>query len=46
MNHRGPRRRREKKESEKIFEEIRVENFPNIGKEIVKSRKHIESQTG
>ena len=24
-----------KKESEKIFEEIRVENFPNMGKEIV-----------
>ena len=29
-----------KKGSEKIFEEIIVENFPNMGKEIVKSRKH------
>ena len=27
-----------KKGSEKIFEEIIVENFPNMGKEIVKSR--------
>ena len=34
-NYRGPRRRREKKGTEKIFEEIIVENFPNIGKEIV-----------
>ena len=33
-NHRGPRRRR-KKVYEKIFEEIRVENFPNMEKEIV-----------
>ena len=31
----GPRRRREKKEYEKTFEEIIVENFPNMGKEIV-----------
>ena len=29
-----------KKGMEKIFEEIIVENFPNMGKEIVKSRKH------
>ena len=34
-NYRGPRRRREKKWTEKIFEEIIVENFPNMGKEIV-----------
>ena len=34
-NYRGPRRRREKKGTEKIFEEIIVENFPNMGKEIV-----------
>ena len=33
-NYRGPRRRREKKGTEKIFEEIIVENFPNMGKEI------------
>ena len=34
-NYRGPRRRRDKKGSEKIFEEIIVENFPNMGKETV-----------
>ena len=34
-NYRGPRRRREKEGTEKIFEEIIVENFPNMGKEIV-----------
>ena len=34
-NYRGPIRRREKKGTEKIFEEIIVENFPNMGKEIV-----------
>ena len=33
-NYRGPRRRRDKG-TEKIFEEIIVENFPNMGKEIV-----------
>ena len=32
---------------EKIFEEIVVENFPNMGKEIAtQSRKHRESHTG
>ena len=35
-----------KKGSEKIFEEIIVENFPNIGNEIVKSRKHRDSHKG
>ena len=36
-----------KKDTEKIFKEIIVENFPNMGKEIVnKSRKHRESYTG
>ena len=35
-----------KKASEKIFEEIIVENFPNMGKEIVQSRKHRKSHTG
>ena len=34
-NYRGPIRRREKRGSEKIFEEIIVENFNNMGKEIV-----------
>ena len=35
-----PEQEEKKKGSEKIFEEIIVENFPNMGKEIVKSRKH------
>ena len=35
LNCRGHRRRREKKGTEKIFEEIIVENFPNMGKETV-----------
>ena len=35
MHYRGPRRRREREKGpEKIFEEIIVENFPNMGKEI------------
>ena len=32
--------------TEKIFEEIIVENFPNKGKEIIKFRKFRESHTG
>ena len=36
LNTKGCRRRREKeKGTEKIFDEIIVENFPNMGKEIV-----------
>ena len=35
-----------KKGTEKILEEIIVENSPNMGKEIVKSRKRRESHTG
>ena len=35
MNYGGSRRRREKKGTEKIFEEIIVENYPNLEKEIV-----------
>ena len=34
LNYRSPRRRVKKKGYEKIFEEIRVENFPNMEKEI------------
>ena len=34
-NYRSPRRRVKKKGYEKIFEEIRVENFPNMEKEII-----------
>ena len=34
-HYRGPRRRRERERGpEKMFEEIIVENFPNMGKEI------------
>ena len=36
LNYRGPRRRRQKKGYEKNFEEIIVENFPNMEKELVK----------
>ena len=42
-----PEEEKKKKGTEKIFEEIIGENFPNMGKEIViKSRKHRESHTG
>ena len=41
-NYRGPRRRKEKKGSEKIFEEIIVENFPNMGKEIVNQFQEVQ----
>ena len=43
LNYRGPRRRREKEKSEKIFEEIIVENFPNMGKEIVNQVQEAQS---
>ena len=35
-----------KKGYEKIFEEIIVENFPNMEKEIIKSKRHKESHSG
>ena len=36
LNHRSPRRRRQTKNGhEKILEEIIVENFPQMGKEVV-----------
>ena len=35
LNHRSPIRNRPKKGHEKIFEEIIVENFPKMGKEII-----------
>ena len=41
-----PEEEEKKKRTEKIFEEFAVETFPNMGKEIVKSRKHRESHTG
>ena len=40
-----PEEEEKRKGTEKIFEEIIVENFSNMGKEIVKSRKHRESHT-
>ena len=41
-----PEAEEKNKGAEKIFEEIIVENFPNMGKEIVKSRKRREYHTG
>ena len=41
-----PEEEEKKKGSGKIFEEIIVKNFPNMGKEIIKPRKHRESHTG
>ena len=41
-----PEKEEKKKVTEKIFEEIIVENFANMGKEIIKSRKHRECHTG
>ena len=41
-----PEEEEKKKGTEKIFEEIIVESFPNMEKEIIKSRKHRESHTG
>ena len=41
-NYRGPKRRREKERTEKIFEEIIVENFPNRGKEKVNQIQEVQ----
>ena len=41
-----PEEEDKKKDREKILEEIIVENFPKMGKEILKSKKPRESQTG
>ena len=43
---RVPEEEKKKKRTEEIFEEIIVENFPNMGKEILKSRNCRESHTG
>ena len=43
-NYRGPEEEEKKKGYEKIFEEIIVEIFPNMEKEIAK--RHKESHTG
>ena len=41
-NYRGPREEEKKKAYEKIFEEIIVENFPNMGKEIVNQVQKVQ----
>ena len=42
-NYKGSRRRRVKKKGcEKIFEEFRVENFPNMEKEIVNQVQEVQ----
>ena len=41
-----PEEEEKKKGTEKIFEEIIVENFLIMGKEIIKSKKCRESHTG
>ena len=41
-----PEEEEKRKGLKKIFEEIIVENIPNMGKEIIKSRKSRESHTG
>ena len=46
LNYRGPEKEEKKIGYEKIFEEIIVENFPNMEKEIVKSKRHKECYTG
>ena len=47
MNHRSPRIRRKKRDHEKILEEIIVESFPKMGKEIITQGQETQrSQTG
>ena len=41
-----PEEEEKKKRYEKIFEEIIFENFLNMEKEIIKSKRHKESHTG
>ena len=43
LNYRGPTGEEKKKGTEKIFEEIIVENFPNMGKEIVNKVQEAQS---
>ena len=42
MNHRGPEEEDKKKDHEKILEEIIVENFPKMGKEIATHVQEIQ----
>ena len=41
-----PEEEEKKKGYEKIFEDTIVDNFPNMEKEIIKSKRHKESHTG
>ena len=41
-----PEEEEKKKGYENVFEEIIVENVPNMEKETVKSKRHKESHTG
>ena len=41
-----PDEEEKKKGYEKNFEEIMIENFPNMEKEIIKSKRHKKSHTG
>ena len=41
-----PEEKEKRKGYEKFFEEIIVENFPNMEKEIIKSKRHKESHIG
>ena len=41
-----PEEEQKEKGYEKFFQEIIVENFPNMEKEIIKSKRHKESHTG
>jgi len=41
-----PEEEEKKKTYEKSFEDITVENFPNMEKEIIESKRHKESHTG
>ena len=41
-NYKGPKGEEKKKETEKIFEEIIVENFPYMGKEIVNQVQEVQ----
>ena len=41
-----PEEEEKKKGYEKIFEETIVKNYPNMEREIIKSKKHKESHTG
>ena len=46
-HYRGPRRRREREKGpEKIFEEIIVKDFPNMGKEIATEVQEVQRAPG